>query len=105
MPGLDPASIPAGFADDEGCSLHVTIYLNPSDVDAWFKAFRPVYQGCISEKECTFFTVARYRGLSIGMSPSSLCKKTWKSPLVWATIGPPGVIAGRFISLRAGTEG
>jgi quinol monooxygenase YgiN len=51
------ADFPKGFSDSEGCSLHVTIHLDPANLEAWFEAFRTPYEGCLSEKECTFFAV------------------------------------------------
>ena len=42
---------------DEGFSLHVTIYIDPSNVEKFFALFKPVYDKVIKEHECLFFEV------------------------------------------------
>ncbi|OIW26661.1 hypothetical protein CONLIGDRAFT_707070 [Coniochaeta ligniaria NRRL 30616] len=53
---LAPVVYP-GVPDSEGCSLHVTIYISPENVPAWFEAFKPVYEAGVAEQECSFFMV------------------------------------------------
>jgi quinol monooxygenase YgiN len=43
--------------ESESCSLLITIYISPDNVKAWFDAFRPVYEACVAEAECSFFSV------------------------------------------------
>ncbi|KAJ5161955.1 hypothetical protein N7492_007347 [Penicillium capsulatum] len=40
-----------------GFSLHVNIYIDPSNVDTFFEHFKPVYDKVIAEPECRFFEV------------------------------------------------
>ncbi|KAJ5682846.1 hypothetical protein N7462_006011 [Penicillium macrosclerotiorum] len=40
-----------------GFSLHVTIYIKPSDVPTFFEHFKPVYEKVVAEPECRFFEV------------------------------------------------
>ncbi|KAI0858265.1 hypothetical protein F4860DRAFT_516996 [Xylaria cubensis] len=42
-----------------GISVHVTIYVAPENVDAFFAAFEPLYQQVIREPECLSFEVYR----------------------------------------------
>ncbi|KAB5526426.1 hypothetical protein GE09DRAFT_1194569 [Coniochaeta sp. 2T2.1] len=43
--------------DNEGCVLQVTIYVAPDQLPKFFEAYRKVYDACVSEEECTFFSV------------------------------------------------
>ncbi|KAJ3545725.1 hypothetical protein NM208_g2367 [Fusarium decemcellulare] len=45
------------MAANQGISLHVTIHINPDDVDKFFTYFKPVYDKVTAEPECTFFEV------------------------------------------------
>lgn len=40
-----------------GSSLHVNIYIDPSNVDKFFELFKPIYEKVIAEPECRFFEV------------------------------------------------
>lgn len=40
-----------------GFSLHVKIFIDPSNVDKFFELFKPVYEQVIAEPECRFFEV------------------------------------------------
>ncbi len=40
-----------------GISLHVTITVAPSDVDAFLAALKPCYEAVTAELECTYFEV------------------------------------------------
>ena len=42
---------------EEGFSVHVTVHIDPSNVDKYFEYFRPAYDAVIAEPECTFFEV------------------------------------------------
>ncbi|KAJ4418196.1 hypothetical protein N0V85_001528 [Neurospora sp. IMI 360204] len=54
---MPDAPIYPNIPESEGCALHVTIYIDPNNVKAFFEAYRHVYDKVISEKECTFFSV------------------------------------------------
>jgi len=56
---LDAVPYPENFSPEEGCALQVTIRVAPGDVDAWFSAFRPVWEACVAEEECTFWEMYR----------------------------------------------
>jgi quinol monooxygenase YgiN len=43
------------MSSNHGISLHVTIYIAPENVEAFFAAFKPVYDKVIAEPECVFF--------------------------------------------------
>ena len=43
------------MASPNSISLQVTIHIDPSDVDRFLEAFKPVYEKTIAEPECTFF--------------------------------------------------
>ncbi|KAJ5642199.1 hypothetical protein N7490_006199 [Penicillium lividum] len=40
-----------------GFSLHVTVYIDPSNVETFFKHFKPIYDAVVAEPECRFFEV------------------------------------------------
>ncbi|KAI1196502.1 hypothetical protein F5X97DRAFT_325333 [Nemania serpens] len=40
-----------------GMSLHVTVYIDPLNVIAFFDAFKPVFEKVTAEPECLFFEV------------------------------------------------
>lgn len=42
---------------ERGFSLHVNITIDPSNVDAFLAAFRPVYEAVVAEPDCSFFEV------------------------------------------------
>lgn len=41
----------------EGFSLHVTVWIDPANVDKYMKHFKPVYDIVISQPECQYFEV------------------------------------------------
>ena len=42
---------------DRGFSLHVTITIDPSNIDAFLSAFQPCYEAVVAEPDCTYFEV------------------------------------------------
>lgn len=42
---------------ERGFSLHVTITIDPSDVESFIAAFRPCYEAVVAEPDCRFFEV------------------------------------------------
>lgn len=42
---------------EAGFSLHVNVYIDPSNVDKFLEHFKPVYEAVIAEPECRFFEV------------------------------------------------
>lgn len=40
-----------------GLSLHVTVFVAPTDVEKFFSYLRPAYEKVAAEPECTFFEV------------------------------------------------
>ncbi|KAI4097704.1 MAG: hypothetical protein LQ339_006683 [Xanthoria mediterranea] len=42
---------------DSGMSLHVSIYIDPSNRTAFLEHFKPCFEAVRAEKECTFFEV------------------------------------------------
>ncbi|KAJ5088626.1 hypothetical protein N7456_012242 [Penicillium angulare] len=45
------------MASDPGISLHVTIYIDPSNVEKFFEYMKPAYDAVIAEPECRFFEI------------------------------------------------
>ncbi|KAK5625829.1 hypothetical protein RRF57_001545 [Xylaria bambusicola] len=52
-----------------GMSLHVTVYVDPENVDGFFTAFKPVFDKVTAEPECLFFEVY--------LTPSTPGKISW----------------------------
>ncbi|KAI1355186.1 hypothetical protein F5Y01DRAFT_200428 [Xylaria sp. FL0043] len=50
-PALSRKMIPVST----GCSLHVTVYIAPENVDNFLAAFKPVFNRVVAEPECLFF--------------------------------------------------
>ena len=44
-------------SQERGFSLHVTITVAPSHIDAFLAAFRPCYDAVTAEPECTYFEI------------------------------------------------
>jgi quinol monooxygenase YgiN len=42
---------------NRGFSLHVTITVDPSNIDDFLAAFRPCYEAVVAEPDCTYFEV------------------------------------------------
>jgi quinol monooxygenase YgiN len=42
------------MASGPGFSLHVTIYIDPTNVSKFFEYMKPVYDAVIAEPECRF---------------------------------------------------
>lgn len=40
-----------------GLSLHVTVYVDPSNVEKFLEHFKPAFEAVIAEPKCTFFDV------------------------------------------------
>ncbi|KAH6668664.1 hypothetical protein F5X68DRAFT_52770 [Plectosphaerella plurivora] len=38
-------------------SLHVTVWIDPANIPAFFEAFKPVFDACVAEPELLFFEV------------------------------------------------
>jgi quinol monooxygenase YgiN len=49
--------MPSSPDSDRGFSLHVTITVDPSNIDAFLAAFRPCYEAVTAEPDCTYFEV------------------------------------------------
>lgn len=45
------------MASSEGFSLHVTVWIDPSNVDEFKKHMQPVYDMVISQPECEYFEI------------------------------------------------
>jgi quinol monooxygenase YgiN len=45
------------MASTPGISLHVTIYIDPSNVEKFFEHMKPVYDAVVAEPECRFFEI------------------------------------------------
>jgi quinol monooxygenase YgiN len=42
-----------------GWSLHVTVYIDPENIDRFLAAFKPVFNKVVAEPECLFFEMYR----------------------------------------------
>ncbi|KAJ5625118.1 hypothetical protein N7510_001427 [Penicillium lagena] len=45
------------MGSEPGFSLHLTIYIDPQNVNKFFEHFKPVYDAVVAEPECRFFEV------------------------------------------------
>ncbi|KAE8145416.1 hypothetical protein BDV25DRAFT_133810 [Aspergillus avenaceus] len=63
----------------QGISLHVTIHINPDNLEKFWELFKPVYDKVIDEPECTFFEV--YQSSE---EPGTLSwVENWSKPKEW----------------------
>ena len=64
-----------------GFSLHVTLYIDPAQLDAFFEAFKPAYEAVTAEPENVFFEV--YQDPHV---PGKLkLVENWNASLEWLT--------------------
>ncbi|KAL5360382.1 hypothetical protein BJX96DRAFT_175241 [Aspergillus floccosus] len=63
----------------ENLSLHMTVYINPENLEKFWAAFKPVYDNVSAEPECTFFEV--YQSPE---DPGTISwVENWSKPIEW----------------------
>lgn len=64
-----------------GYSLHVTLHIDPAQLDAFFEAFKPAYDAVTAEPECIFFEM--YQDPNV---PGKIrLVENWNQSLEWLT--------------------
>lgn len=54
---MDPSQMPKEWFTLPSFALHVTVYIDPSNVDKFFSAMKPAFEGCANEPECLYFEI------------------------------------------------
>lgn len=50
-------SLPTNLPDLPTFSLHVTVHIRPTDVEAFFRTMQPCFEAVTAEPECVYFEI------------------------------------------------
>lgn len=54
---MDPSQMPPEWFTLPSFALHVTVYIDPSNVDKFFAAMKPAFEAVANEPECLYFEI------------------------------------------------